>query len=551
MRDAPAGLLPQLGAGGLVVDTRVVGVGKLVQHPALALRLHLLGQVTSVFHAATLGRQDQLGTKSLHGLGALDGQVLRHDQNHAVPLDRRRHRQRNAGVARGGLDQRVARLDVTALFRAFDHGERRPVFHRARRVVAFQLAQNHVAARGVVLGPDALQGDERSLSDRIFNGWVIHSLHCAIIPRCTQCPARVVKLVDAGDSKSPTERCAGSIPAPGTSWYCHNVPQHLKNPPSPWRGGFFFVPRTFTPYDGPLPLPVREPMNTPNPIDLEFASLAERDRQYNARASVADFDACMRDYVQSSALARQQCVGMYDLRYGMGVAERLDLYLPAGAHHPAPLLIFIHGGYWRALRKEDSAMMAKVFTDAGVAVATLEYPLLPEATLPETVREVRSAVAWLHRHGAAYGIDPDRMYASGSSAGGHLVGMVLASGWQASYGLPPVVIQGGVGLSGLYDIQPLCGTHINEWLRLTPEQARRLSPLYHLPDTPTPLVLAVGGLETDGFKNQTLAYETAWRAQNYPVARVDTPHCNHFNLVSELALPDSPLTQATLKMIQG
>ena len=69
--------------------------------------------------------------------------------------------------------------------------------------------------------------------------------------------------------------------------------------------------------------------------------------------------------------------------------------------------------------------------------------------------------------------------------------------------------------------------------------------------TPTPLVLAVGGLETDGFKNQTLAYETAWRAQNYPVARVDTPHCNHFNLVSELALPDSPLTQATLKMIQG
>ena len=292
-------------------------------------------------------------------------------------------------------------------------------------------------------------------------------------------------------------------------------------------------------------------MNTPNPIDLEFASLAERDRQYNARASVADFDACMRDYVQSSALARQQCVGMYDLRYGMGVAERLDLYLPAGAHHPAPLLIFIHGGYWRALRKEDSAMMAKVFTDAGVAVATLEYPLLPEATLPETVREVRSAVAWLHRHGAAYGIDPDRMYASGSSAGGHLVGMVLASGWQASYGLPPVVIQGGVGLSGLYDILPLCGTHINEWLRLTPEQARRLSPLYHLPDTPTPLVLAVGGLETDGFKNQTLAYETAWRAQNYPVARVDTPHCNHFNLVSELALPDSPLTQATLKMIQG
>ena len=126
-------------------------------------------------------------------------------------------------------------------------------------------------------------------------------------------------------------------------------------------------------------------MPTPS-IDLDFGTREERDRQYNARATVADFDACMREYAESSALARQQCVGIHDLRYGMGVAERLDLLLPTSARRPAPLLIFIHGGYWRALRKEDSAMMAKVFTDAGVAVATLEYPLLPEATLPETVR---------------------------------------------------------------------------------------------------------------------------------------------------------------------
>ena len=284
-------------------------------------------------------------------------------------------------------------------------------------------------------------------------------------------------------------------------------------------------------------------------IDLDFGTRAARDRQYNARASVADFDACMRTYAESSALARQQCAGILDLRYGMGVAERLDLYLPASTRRPAPLLVFIHGGYWRALRKEDSAMMSKVFTDAGVAVATLEYPLLPEATLPETVREVRSAVAWLHCHGAAYGIDPNRMYASGSSAGGHLVGMLLAPGWQASFGLPEAAIQGGVGLSGLYDIQPLCDTHINDWLRLTPEQAHRLSPLYHLPDTPVPLVLAVGGLETEGFHNQTAAMDAAWRAKGYPVVRVEAPHCNHFNLVGELALPDSPLTQATLAML--
>jgi len=77
---APAGLLPDFGAGGFVVDARVVGVGKLVQHPALAIALHLLGQITGVLHAAALGREDELGAKGLHGLRALDGQVLGHDQ---------------------------------------------------------------------------------------------------------------------------------------------------------------------------------------------------------------------------------------------------------------------------------------------------------------------------------------------------------------------------------------------------------------------------------------------------------------------------------------
>lgn len=286
-------------------------------------------------------------------------------------------------------------------------------------------------------------------------------------------------------------------------------------------------------------------------MDLLFDTLEERDRQYNARASVADFDACVRDYAERAQEARRQCVGIHDLRYGMGQAERLDLFPVASARSSAPLLIFIHGGYWRAQTKEDAPLMAKVFTDAGVAVATLEYPLLPEATLAETVREVRSAVAWLYRHGADYGVDPSRIYASGSSAGGHLTGMLMAPGWQASYGLPPDVIKGGVGLSGLYDIQPLCDTHINAWLRLHPEQAKRLSPLFHLPDITTPLVLTVGGLETDGFKNQTNVFEAAWREKGYPVTRVEAAHCNHFNLLCELALPDSPLTRETLKMIHG
>ncbi len=292
-------------------------------------------------------------------------------------------------------------------------------------------------------------------------------------------------------------------------------------------------------------------MNTNNnlPIDLNFANLAERNTQYNARASVVDFDACVLEYAELSELARKQCVGIFDLEYGHAVSERLDIFPTKKSNDLAPLLIYIHGGYWRSQTKEDAALMAKAYTDAGVAVAILEYPFAPQATLAEIVRSVRSAVAWLYKHATTYGVDPNRMFASGSSAGGHLVGMLLSSNWHADYRLPKNVIAGGVGLSGLYDLRPLCETYHNEWLNLHTEQAERLSPLFQLPETAVPLLLAVGGLETDGFKNQTEVYEQAYREKGYPVERVQAAGCNHFNLLCEMARPESDLNKAILKMI--
>lgn len=290
-------------------------------------------------------------------------------------------------------------------------------------------------------------------------------------------------------------------------------------------------------------------LTEPSAPDLEFANLRERDRQYNARASVADFDACVREYARRSALARSQCVGIHNLRYGLGTAERLDLFPVVSARQPSPLFIFIHGGYWRSQTKEDAALVVKPFTDAGVAVATLEYPLLPEVTLAQAVAAVRRAVAWLHSHAAAYGVDTARIYAGGSSAGAHLTAMLLAPGWHDAFGLPDNVIQGAVCLSGLYDLRPLCQAAPNEWLRLHPEQAQLLSPLFVLPDRVIPLVLSVGGLETDGFKSQTRAFELAWRAKGWPAVRVDAPRRNHFDLLCDLSEPNSELMQASLTMI--
>lgn len=284
-------------------------------------------------------------------------------------------------------------------------------------------------------------------------------------------------------------------------------------------------------------------------IDLFFSDLQQRGIEYNARASVADFDACIREYAELSAQAKAACVGIYDLSYGPASAEKLDLFPVPGPRRPSPVFVFIHGGYWRSQSKNDAALMAKVFTVAGVAVATLEYTLLPVATLAEVVREMRSAIAWIYRHSGQFGVDPERIFIGGSSAGAHLVGMLLADGWHEEFGVPPDVVKGAMALSGLFDIRPICDIDANEWLRLTPSQAERLSPLFLIPQSVPPLILSTGGLETKGFNNQTHAYAAALRKKGHAPEIVEAADRNHFNLLCELAYSDRPLTKTVLAMI--
>ncbi|MNZ41680.1 hypothetical protein D3C78_592350 [compost metagenome] len=166
MGDGAVRLLPDLGAGAGIVGFGIVTVAELVEHQATAFGLQPVGQVASALHAFFFADQDQLGAIGRHGCLAFSTGVVRHDQDHLVTLDRRRHGQGDSGVARRRFDQGVAGLDLAAQFGVADHRQRRPVFDRTRRVIAFKLEQESVAG----LTAHALQADQRRVADAIGDG---------------------------------------------------------------------------------------------------------------------------------------------------------------------------------------------------------------------------------------------------------------------------------------------------------------------------------------------------------------------------------------------
>ena len=281
------------------------------------------------------------------------------------------------------------------------------------------------------------------------------------------------------------------------------------------------------------------------------------DRQYNARASVQDAGAYLAQYTQQSQIALELPNAIRNVAYSPRATSLLDIYLPqnkADQGQGAPVFVFIHGGYWRALSKNDSAFMAPALTQAGAIVVVPDYDLAPAVTLDHIVDQMRQAFAWIVRNIAIYGGNARNICLCGSSAGGHLVGMLLAKGWQADYDLPADAVPASAfALSGLFDLQPLLHTHINGWMQLDDTSAQRNSPRFLLPDASThsqcQLRAACGEFESHEFHRQTREYIEAWQARCLPGQRVHTPGTNHFDLPLQLADPQSIVHRTALELL--
>lgn len=273
------------------------------------------------------------------------------------------------------------------------------------------------------------------------------------------------------------------------------------------------------------------------------------EREYNARAAIPEHPLIFARWAQQAALARRAQAALIDLAYGDGGGERLDLFPARG--ESAPLLVFIHGGYWRSLDKRDFSWLAPPFVARGVAVALLNYGLAPATPIEEIVRQVLRALAWLHQRGDRYGFDPQRIFVCGHSAGAHLTAMAMAAQWTVfDRRLPADLVKGGLAISGLYDLEPLLhAPFVNVDLQLTPARAARLSPLRLPAATDAPLCLAVGALESSEFRRQTRAMARHWPHQ---VAReLVLAGCNHLTVCDELGRAGSDLYAAALDLVRG
>lgn len=264
---------------------------------------------------------------------------------------------------------------------------------------------------------------------------------------------------------------------------------------------------------------------------------AALDAAYNNRAAVARFPEISRHRASLSKDARRRYPGRIDLQYGATPRERLDFF-PAERGN-APVLAFIHGGYWQTNDKEDSSFLIEGPRQRGFAVALIEYTLAPEASIERIVAEVDRAAGWLFQHVAGLGGDPKRIVLAGHSAGGHLTAMML--------GRHPLAA--AMPISGLYDLEPIQLNYLNEKLGLDADSARRHSPLLHLPEKTPKILVTVGAGELPELVRQSEEYAAALKARRLPVEYLPLAGHDHFTILDELARPDGRLCDAVERMV--
>uniref|UniRef100_A0A8D0GW16 Kynurenine formamidase n=2 Tax=Sphenodon punctatus TaxID=8508 RepID=A0A8D0GW16_SPHPU len=264
-----------------------------------------------------------------------------------------------------------------------------------------------------------------------------------------------------------------------------------------------------------------------------------------------DKDAVIKAHVQavSEGTRRAQAATqtLLHIPYGTGDGERLDVYLPTEPSGDFPLVLYIHGGYWQELSKDVSGFAAPPLVAHGIAMAAVGYDLAPKGRLEEMVGQVQRSVAFaVQQYAGLSGV-----YLLGHSAGAHLAAMVLSTDWK-EFGVVPS-IKGAFLVSGVYDLEPITHTYVNEMLRMSREEAQQNSPMRRVAKPASEgacqVLIAMAQHDAPEFRRQSQEYFQALRAAGWSTSLLDVADVDHFEVAEKLSQQDYLLTQVILNMI--
>jgi arylformamidase len=222
----------------------------------------------------------------------------------------------------------------------------------------------------------------------------------------------------------------------------------------------------------------------------------------------------------------------------------IDLFLPAAGDR-APLAMFIHGGYWRAMDPSFHSHMARGLNERGLAVAVVGYDLCPMVTIADIIEQIRYACLFLWQRFER------RLLVTGHSAGGHLAAAMVATDWQKLWPkVPGDLVPAGYAISGVFDLGPLVKTSMNQDFRLDDEEARRISPIAWPVPLGRTLDASVGDLESSEFKRQSRNMASTWQRANAETRYAELPG-NHFTVLDALADPQNPMVARIAELARG
>jgi arylformamidase len=277
---------------------------------------------------------------------------------------------------------------------------------------------------------------------------------------------------------------------------------------------------------------------------------AELDAAYDQIKYAPNLPQITKRYATNSDAVRARLGAPQRYTYGSSAIEALDVYATGRAN--APINVFIHGGAWRGGLAKDFGYAAELFVHAGAHYVVPDFINVLEANgnLMAMAEQVRRAVAWVYRNAQTFGGDPNRIYVSGHSSGGHLAGVVLVTDWRKEFNLPPDLVKGGLCCSGLFDLKPVRLSFRSSYVRFTDEIEQALSPQRHLDKLNAPLVVAHGTLETPEFQRQSRDFAAAVKAAGKPVQLLVGEGYNHFEIPETLANPYGLLGRAALAQMK-